>query len=162
MILGIVIFSFYLEGILSKTIDICFLIPLTTVMSLILIYPYLYNCKKNYYIICFITGLIYDITYTNTFMLNASIFLLLGYLIFNINIIITNNSFNVILIGLLIIFIYRILTYLILVFIDYTEFSINVLFKSIGFSLLFNIIYISLMYKMTDVISKKIGIYKKD
>ena len=161
MIFGIIIFSFYLEGILSK-ININYLISLTTLMSLILIYPYLFNNKKNYYIICFITGLIYDIAYTNTILLNACLFLTLGYLISIINNFITNNSFNVMIISIIIITIYRILNYFILIFIDYLEFDINSLIDSIIHSLIFNIIYISLIYKITDLISKKIGIYKKD
>lgn len=162
MIYIILIMSFYLEGILSKLITVNFLIPLTTLISLILIYPYLNNKKNKYYIICFTIGLLYDITYTNTFLLNASIFLLLGYLITKINIIITNNSFNVILISFIIIMFYRLITYLILLFIDYLEFNINILFNSITYSLLFNFIYISFIYKIMDIISKKRGIYKKD
>lgn len=162
MIFTILIFSFYLEGILSRLVDISFLIPLTTLLSLILIYPYLYDSKRNYYIICFITGLIYDIVYTNTLFLNSFIFLLIGYLISLLNIIITNNSLNVIIISLIIITIYRITTYLILVFVDYLNFNILDLFNSIIYSIILNIIYISIMYKITDLISKKIGIYKKD
>lgn len=161
MILPIVLISFYLEGILSK-ISFNFLTPLTTLMSLILIYPYLNDSKKEYYISCFSIGLLYDIGYTNTMFLNAFIFLLLGFFITKINIYIKNNSFNVILMSLIIIILYRLITYLILVFIDYLNFNINTLLNSIIYSLLLNFIYISILYKITDIISKKKGIIKKD
>lgn len=162
MIYLIIVFSFYLEGILSRLISLNYLIPLTSLMSLILIYPYLYNNKKKYFIICFITGILYDITYTNTGILNACLFCLLGYIISILNIYITNNCFNVVILSIITIMIYRIIAYFILIFIDYLEFNINVLISSIIYSLLFNIIFISLMYKITDLISKKRGIYKKD
>mgnify|MGYP002624595016 CR=1 FL=1 len=158
----IVIFSFYLEGILSKVTNTTFLIPLTTLMSLIIIYPFCNKMKKEYYLICFIIGLIYDIAYTNTLFLNACLFLLIGYLINLINIIITNNIFNVMIIGLIIIIIYRILNYFILVFIDYLEYDITLLIKSILSSILLNLLYVGILYKIIDKISKKYRIYKKD
>lgn len=146
MIYIVLLFSFYLDGILSY-INIA---SLTTLLSLIIIYPYLINHKKKYFIICFIVGLLYDIAYTNTFLLNASIFLLLGYLIS------TNIVNNTIITSITIITIYRILTFLLLVFINYLEFNINILFNSIIYSLPFNIIYFFLIYKIFR------GIYRKD
>lgn len=160
MIILIILVSFYLEGILSNIINISFLIPLFTILSLIIIYPYLYNRKKNYFIICFIIGLLYDIGYTDTLFLNAIIFLLIGYIIHLINIVITNNWFNVVIISLFIITIYRIITYLVLIFINYITPNLNILINSILNSILINIIYIIVTFKITDRISRKKGIYK--
>ena len=160
MIIFIILISFYLEGILSNIINISFLIPLFTLLSLIIIYPYLFNRKKDYFIICFIIGLLYDIGYTDTIFLNAFIFLLIGYIIHLINIVITNNWFNVMIISLFVITIYRIITYLVLIFINYLKPDIELLKNSILNSLIINIIYIIIIYKITDIISRKKGIYK--
>lgn len=162
MIILITLISFYLEGILSNVINLNYLIPLFTLLSLVIIYPYLFNRKKDYFIICFIIGFLYDIGYTDTLFLNAFIFLLIGYIIYLINIFITNNIFNVTIISIIIIIIYRIITYLVLIFINYLTPDIDLLIKSIMNSISINIIYILFMYKITDLISRKKGIYKMD
>lgn len=159
MILLIVFISFYLEGLLSN-ISINFLTPLTTLMSLILIYPYLKDSKKEYYITCFSVGLFYDIGYTDTMFLNAFIFLLIGYIIDKISMHIKNTLINTMLLSLITIALYRILIYLTLVFIDYLDFNFNILINSIVYSLIFNFIYILLLYKIMSIISKKRGINK--
>lgn len=159
MIILILIISFYLEGILSSIGNI---LPLFTLISLIIIYPYLYNLKKDYYKICFIIGLLYDVAYTDTLFLNAFIFLIIGFFIIKINIIMTNNIFNVALISLIVVILYRILVFIILIFINYIDIDINSFFVSIINSLFINILYGMLLYKITDLISKKKGIYKMD
>lgn len=160
MISFIVILSFYLEGILSKLISIKFLVPEFTIISLIIIYPFLHNDYKLYYKICFITGLLYDIAYTDTLFLNAFCFLILGYIIKKINIVLTNNIFNISLISIIIITINRLLIYLVLIFINYINPNFNILLFSIVNSLLINIIYAIILFKITDIISNKKGIYK--
>lgn len=162
MITLIVLISFYLEGILGNIINTNYLIPLFSILSLIIIYPYLFNQKKEYFIICFIIGILYDISYTDTLFLNAFIFLIIGYIISVINIFITNNILNVTIMSIIIVSLYRIFTYLVLIFINYIDKDINMLINSITSSLLINIVYIIIMYIITDLISKKKGIYKMD
>lgn len=160
MIIIILLISFYLEGVVSNILNISFLIPSFTVISLMIIYPYLYNLKKDYYKICFIIGLLYDIAYTDTIFLNAFIFLLIGFIISKVNNIVTNNIFNMIPLSILVIILYRTITYTILLFTNYSILSINDLFNSIINSLLLNIIYGILLYKIADIIGKRKGIYK--
>lgn len=162
MIILIILISFYLEGIVSNFVDLNYLQPLFTLLSIIIIYPYLFNRKRDYFIICFITGLLYDITYTDTIFLNAFIFILMGYIIYLINIFITNNKLNVIFISFITIILYRIITFLVLIFINYINKEINLLINSITSSILINIIYIFLTYIITNRISIKKGIYKMD
>lgn len=114
----------------------------------------MYNNKK-YYIICFIIGLIYDISYTNTGILNAFIFLLLGYIVSILNTYIKNNWISIIIISIIIIVLYRIITYFTLIFIDYFNFDMDTLINSIIYSLLFNILYILLMYIITNKVKKR-------
>lgn len=159
MIIIILLLSFYLEGAISS-ITTNFLIPLFTLISLIIIYPYLYNLKKDYYIICFIMGLLYDIAYTDTLFLNAIIFLFIGFIILKINIFFTNNIFNTILMSIIIISIYRIITYVFLGFINYINLDITDLIYSIKDSLIINIIYCIITFKISNYIANKKGIYK--
>ncbi len=162
MIILIILLSFYLEGIVNSFINIDYLVPLFTMLSLIIVYPYLYNKKKLYIMICFITGLLYDIGYTDTLFLNATIFTLIGYIIMVLNKFITNNKFNVALISIILIILYRVITYIILNFINYVNKDINLLLNSIIDSILINIIYIVILYIITDIIANKKGIYKLD
>ena len=65
MIWVILIVSFLLESTFTNIVSInsC-LIPLFSLTSLVLIYPYMKKKKENYIIICLILGLFYDIVFT--------------------------------------------------------------------------------------------------
>ena len=158
------VISFLLDGVFSNVITIHnnMLIPLLSVMSLIIIYPYFKKDDIKYLEYVFIYGLIYDLVYTDTLILNAIIFTFIGLIIIGINIIISNNYLNIVLISFLVIISYRIMTYFILVFTRYLEFNINDLLRSITSSLLLNIIYVILMFLITDYISNKYDIKKID
>ena len=158
------IISFLLDGILSNIISMHnnLLIPLLSIMSLIIIYPYFKKDDIKYLEYVFIYGLIYDLIYTDTLILNAVIFTFIGFIIIGINVIISNNYLNIFLISFLVIISYRIITYFILVFTRYLEFNINNLVKSITSSLLLNIIYVVFVFLLTDVISNKFNIKKID
>ena len=149
------IILFILDNIVSNLINYdSIFYPLFTLLSLILIYPN-YNKKNNrYYIISFILGLIYDIT-LNTLFLNVFIFLLLAYILRLIFSKIKYNYLSVLFISLLSIIYYRTVTYIMLVILNYLEFNINLLFKSIYSSILLNIIYVSLFYLLKKIIFNK-------
>ena len=164
IVFATLIISFLLDGVFSNVITIHnnMLIPLLSVMSLIIIYPYFKKDDIKYLEYTFIYGLIYDLVYTDTLILNAIIFTFIGLIIIGINIIISNNYLNIALISFLVIISYRIMTYFILVFTRYLEFNINDLLRSITSSLLLNIIYVILMFLITDYISNKYDIKKID
>ena len=158
------VISFLLDGVFSNVITIHnnMLIPLLSVMSLIIIYPYFKKDDIKYLEYIFIYGLIYDLVYTDTLILNAIVFTFIGLIIIGINIIISNNYLNISLIAFLVIISYRIITYFILVFTKYLEFDFAVLLKGITSSLLLNIIYAILLYLFTDIISNRFYIKKYD
>lgn len=164
IVFATLIISFLLDGVFSNVITIHnnMLIPLLSVMSLIIIYPYFKKDDIKYLEYIFIYGLIYDLVYTDTLILNAIIFTFIGLIIIGINIIISNNYLNIALISFFVIISYRIMTYFILVFTRYLEFNINDLLRSITSSLLLNIIYVILMFLITDYISNKYDIKKID
>ena len=154
-------FSFILEGIFSNFISIhSILSPLFVLMSLIIIYPFLLNNKESYYKICFIVGLLYDLIYTDTIIVHAFLFLIIGFTITKINLILANNHINVMVMALIIIILYRLILYCLLLLTGNISFDIFDLFQSIYLSLVVNIIYIVVMNMITDEISYRFKIYK--
>ncbi len=155
-----VIISFVFDSIFSNIIptDSIFL-PLFSLISLIIIYPYFHKEENSYLKFTFLLGLLYDIAYTDTLFLNAFIFLLIGFCIKLINEYISNNIFNVSIMSLLVVIIYRFITYFVLVMINYLNYDFTNLLASIYSSLIINVIYGIILYLITDFISRK---YKFD
>ncbi|MDD2181024.1 MAG: rod shape-determining protein MreD [Bacilli bacterium] len=163
MIIFIIILSLLLENIMSNLIPMgTFFNPLFSIVALVIIYPYFNNDDLRFIKFCAVIGLIYDIIFTNTLFLNMIVFIVVGLTIKLINIILSNNFINVMVISFISIVIYLILTYLILVIIGYKTFDFNYLFSTISKSLLSNIIYSFVIYIITDKISKKHKILKID
>lgn len=155
--------SFIFESIVSNLIPInSFLLPLFTVTSLVIIYPFFNNDNHSFLKSALALGLIYDIVFTNTLFLNMGMFLLVAMVVKRINIILSNNFFNVMLITVVIVTFYLSSTYFILYLIDYKNMNITYLFEMIFKSYLANIIYSLIVYLITDKISKKHRILKID
>ncbi|MBQ8234359.1 MAG: rod shape-determining protein MreD [Bacilli bacterium] len=152
MIYIIIFISLILDGIISNISSI--LIPLFTLLSLIIIKPY-YKINKNYLILSFILGILYDIAYTDLLYINAILFLLTGYFIIFITKRLRDNIFNVTIISILTIIYYRTLSYLTYIISTKDIFNINILFKSIYSSIIINILYIIICYIITSKTSKK-------
>lgn len=163
MIIAIIIISLFLESIVSVLIPInSFFNPLFTLVSLVLIYPYFVNDNSKYIKYCAIIGLIYDLMFTNTLFFNLIMFIIIGYFIKLINITLSNNFINVVIITIINIIIYLLITYLILLIIGYKTFNVNYLMMIISKSLLLNGMYSFIGYLITDKISKKYKILKID
>lgn len=161
MIKIVMIISLLLEGFISNHLDAnSLLLPLFTVMSLIIIYPYFNNKDLDFLKYAIILGIFYDLIYINAFPLSLLTFLIIGIIIKIINFWISNNKFNVILISTIVIIMYRITTYIFLVVLDYTSFNLNLLLESIYSSLITNYIYVLIAFTITDKISKKYRIKK--
>lgn len=130
MIKIIVIFAFFLEGLLSvyqgpTIFNIITFKPMFTIISLLLVYPLCYKKLPYYYKLCLITGLAYDLLYTNTLMLNMLIFLLLGCIINIMYQYLPLCLINTFFINIIILSIYHVLTFLILCSIGYLPFDIS-------------------------------------
>ncbi len=156
--------SLILEGLITTFIptDTTLFNNCFTVMLLIIVFPYLYNDLKKFYIFAFIIGLFIDITYTNMLLLNAFIYVILAIVIYKINTLITSNLFNSIIISIIMVIIYRVITYLIFNIIGYLSFDFKILLNSITSSLVLNITYVIILYFIIDLLSSKLRINKKD
>lgn len=164
IVIPVVVISFFLESIFSNfvAIDSLLFIPLFTIISLVIIYPYFSNNDFKYLKYCAIIGLCYDIIFTNTLILNMVVFLSIGLIIKLVNIFISNNPLNVILISLISITFYRVITYFLLVIINFVSFNFNVLLKGVYSSLIINLAYGIIVYLLTDYLSKKHRVSKID
>lgn len=156
MIIFISILSFLLDGILSRYIlPNSIFLPLFTIVSLVLIYPYFNNNNARYFKYSAILGLLYDITYANTLFFNFFIFIIVGFIIGLFNYLLSNNWYINAFITFVSISIYRIINYLFFVVFKGENFSFGILFKSIYSSLLLNIIYCIVLYLLTELYSNK-------
>ena len=165
ILIGLVVsLSFFLESICSNFINMnnSLLIPLFSIISLIIIYPYFNNDNLKFIYTCAVIGLFYDIVFTNTLIFNMVIFVAIGFVIKLINVFISNNPLNVTLISLICILLYRVTTYVVLVVIGYISFNSVTLIKGIYSSIVLNIIYAIIVYLVTDYYSKKFRIAKID
>ena len=91
----ILLISFFLDGIMSNyftsiNLHISLFNTIYTVIALSCIANYFSN-KKKYIILIGLTGLCFDIVYTNTFLLNVFIFIILGLNVILLNSKLPNN-----------------------------------------------------------------------
>ncbi len=163
LVIVTIVISILLETNLSNILSLnSYSFPLFTLTSLVLIYPFFNNNNKQYLKYALITGLLYDIILTDTLFLNMFIFLIIAQIIKKINITLSNNIINVMLITIIIITTYLSITYIVLYLIGYHQFKLSILVTTILKSYLVNIIYSIILYTITDKISQKYKISKID
>ena len=138
------------------------LIPLLTLMSLLIVYPYFNHDENDYLKVAGVLGVCYDIVFTDTVFLNCVLFLLVALFIRLLNEWFSNNIFSVGLMAMLVITFARILEYSILSLVGFFAFDWMYLFQGIYSSILLNVIYVMLLYVVTDKISRKFHIRKID
>lgn len=162
MIFGIIIssISLLLDALLSSYIPIFInnnnlFIPMFTIISLIIIFPYFNNDEYSYLKICALFGLIYDILFTNTLGLNIVLFIIIGFIINFLDGTLSNSLISVIIKMLIVIIIFDSLTYFILLMLDYIDYGILILLKKFLKSLILNFIYIIILHFSTNGLAKK-------
>ncbi len=134
-----IIISFLLEGILSNYIYK--FIPLFTLTSIVISSYYKQNDILKYSIFI---GILYDVTYTNTIILNSLIFFFISLLTLYFNKNFKKNIFNLILLNIIVITIYLIITYLLQIILNNVELNL-IIFKTILKSITTNTIYLLIM-----------------
>ncbi len=154
MIYILIILSFILEAVLSNIISIPLLTPLFLIVSLTISYPYFKNNKFNFVMTCALTGLIYDISFSDSLYINTISFGLLSAIVIIGYDYLKYNIINCNIINVIVIIFYRIISYLLLCFIDYINFNFKLLLEGIYNSLILNIIYATLIYLILHFTSK--------
>lgn len=156
----ITIISLVLDGMITNYLpylvnNLSPLTPLLTITSLVIIYPFYKKKIKKYYILAFVLGLLYDLMYTNLFLTDAAIFLILSIIIKNIYKNFNTNGFRILLYITFIICIYELIiaeTYILFNIVPITPSSLS--YKIIN-SLLLNLLYGQLLYNIIRLIPRK-------
>lgn len=144
------IISFLLDSIISLYIPaslttLSYFKTIYTIVSLVVIFNYFENSKK-YLIIAIILGALFDIVYTNTFLLNIVIFIVVYFLLTELDYIIPNNLFTINIKSLSALYTYHILTYIILLLTHYNSYSFSILLNILMKSTIMTIIYTTISY----------------
>ena len=148
MIYLILLISFFLDGIVSFVFNNNILFnSLFSLMSLIIVFKY-YKRREDlkYLINVSIVGLLMDIIYTDTLFLNAGIYLIVGIVVIKYYKFFTYNLLNSIILGFIIISLYRLLSFLVLSNMGVISVDFYKLIESIYSSLFLNLIYISCFF----------------
>ena len=160
MVILIIGISLILDGILTNYLpflpnDLSLFTPLLTITSLVLIYPFFRKQEKNYYISLFITGIIYDLFYTNLLFFHAVIFLLLGVIIRFIYKNYEITPIRIIIYISIIIICYEFLEGFILYIFQIVPVSIEKILYKIKHSLIINLVWGEIIYGILKIYIKK-------
>lgn len=160
MIVFVSVLAFILDGIISIFIDLnSIFIPLLTIMSMIIIYPYFQRPYK-YFRYCAILGFLYDIAYYNTVFYNFFIFILLAFLITFFYYIFSNTALTSSFLSITIVFAYRLINIVFSYLFKNTSFSFKLFFRNFYSSVFINVIFVIIFYYLTLKYSKKHNILR--
>lgn len=120
-----------------------------------------YNKKrtKEYYLLAFIMGFLYDAIYYNIIFFNSIIFIIIAAFLLKVEKYLYDTFFSDFLLSLIVMVVYRTIIYLILLIIGYTRYNLNNLVESILYSIPFNTIFLIIIYVIKSY--KKIKIKYK-
>lgn len=149
--------SLILDGIISNIVSLnSVFLPLCTIISFIIIYPFYKKDLINYLINIIIIGIIYDLLYGNIYFINVISFSLVGIFIHYISSKFNYNYITLIIKIIFVICFYRIITYLISILFN-NNISLILLITSIYRSIILNTLYGLLLYYIYNhKVSKKI------
>ena len=150
IILIYIILSFTLDGLIStylnaNIIELSYLTTIFSVISIVIIYDYFENQKK-YLLVTIIMAILFDIVYTNTFLLNVIIFIIIYLIIKQLDYYISNNIFTINIKSLVAIYTYHIMTFIILLLTHYNSYDMKIFLNIILKSAINTIIYTTISY----------------
>lgn len=124
-------------------------------ITLLILNPYFEN-KRKYLLLLIIFGLITDVAYTNTLLLNITLFIIAYYFSKLFHFFFPYNLFTINISNVLSIMIYHIITFILLVILNYDYYSLSVLSKILSHSILMTIIYTSITYILVRFTYKRL------
>lgn len=151
-----VILSFFIDGIMSSITSFSLVNPgyfrtIYSIISLIVIYNYFDN-KKKYLWIMLVVGILFDIVYTNTFIVNIVILFVIYIVLVNLDYVIPTNIITINIKSIVCICLYHILTYIILLLANYNSYNMRLLFLIIRGSIIMTIVYSTISYLIMNKI----------
>lgn len=164
MIISIIylVLSFILDNFMSNIFPstlsmVSFFTTIYIIISFVIIYPYFSN-EKKYYILLIVFGILFDILYTSTFVINMVLFFVLGIVIKILNNVFPNNIITTNLISVIVISFYHIISFIILVLFGNIDYEITLLFNIIIRSVIMTIIYTSISYYVMKFIYNRFNV----
>ena len=164
MIISVIylIFSFILDNFMSNIFpstlsNVSYFTTIYIVISFVILYSYFSN-EKKYYLLLIIFGILFDVLYTGTFILNVVIFLCIGFIIKLLNTIFSDNVFTTNMISVFSICLYHILSFIILSLVGGIDYDIMLLINIIIHSLISTVTYTSLSYYCMKYIYGKFNV----
>lgn len=156
------IISFLIQGIISNYLNYTISNPtifytIYVLITLVIMSKY-FDDERKYYLIAFIFGLLYDIAYTNTFILNAILFTFICYIAKNIISLLSDTIISINLVSLISIILYHIISFIILIIISYNDYELILLINIITHSIIMTIIHTTIVYYLADYIFNKFEI----
>ena len=153
--------SFLLDGIISNYLPFelanpSYLKTIYTIIALTIMYNSFYNQKK-YLTILIILGMLFDIVYTNTILINTIIFITIYIVLYNIDYLMPTNIVTINIKSIICVFVYYILTYIILLLSHFNIYDFRLLLGILLKSIIMTILYTTISY----IIIKKIYKNKK-
>ena len=159
----IIIISLLLDGLLTNILpytvnNLSIFTPMFTILIPIIIYPFYLKKEKKYLITLIITGIVYDIFYTNLLFFNAIVLFVFGLITIYIYKNIGYSFIKVLLYSIIFIILYELINSLVIIVFNLVPINISRVLYKITHSLLLNIIYSTILYFIIKRIPKK---YKK-
>ena len=151
-----------LEGISSLYISYSLINPsifmtLYVIVGLVVIYPYFINKRKYLYLVI-IFGILFDVIYTNTILINLVIFILIYLFNRLLDEILPNNIFVINIKSYLAVILYYTLTYIIMVLTNYASYPVSMLFRIYYSNIIMSVIYTTLSYIVIGILTNKFNV----
>ena len=164
MILSIitVVLSSLIQGVASNFLgytyhNLSLFSTIYILIALLVIRPH-FESEKKYLILLVAFGIIMDIAYTNTFILNACLFAIIYYFSTFFHFFFPYNLFTMNISNLLCIFLYHIMNFLFLTVLRYDNYTIGVLFEVLTHNITMTIIYTSVLYSIIQLLKEKLDL----
>ena len=154
------IISMIIQGIMSNYLgytytDLSLFSTIYVLIALLVIRPYFENHKK-YFGLLIVFGMILDIVYTNTFILNTCLFIVIYYFSKAFHFFFPYNLFTINISSLLGVFLYHMITFILLSVLGYDSYTIGVLLKILSHSIMITVLYTSVLYASVHFFYKKL------
>lgn len=145
----IIIFSMFLDFLLSNINYslLSYFYPMITITTIVYLSNFYTNSNRsNYYLLVFLTSIIYDSIFVGNLLITVSSFMAVAILDMFLKRHLRSNLFNNILMLILSIILYEVFILLLLFVVGYKSFEFGMLLYKITHSLLLNTIYIVIMF----------------
>lgn len=145
----IIIFSLFLDFLLSNINYslLSYFYPMITITTIVYLSNFYTNPNRsNYYLLVFLTSIIYDSIFVGNLLITVSSFMIVAILNMFLKRHLRSNLFNNILMLILSIILYEMFILLLLFVVGYKSFEFSMLLYKITHSLLLNTIYIVIMF----------------